>query len=154
MVKFELTVSVDRRPEDVFAFLLYKDRFPQPPGSPVLVLEKLTPGRPAVGTRYREVVRIAPWCRGEVLSTLTRYEPARFLAEDFIGPGPMRGHLAYEFVPSGGGTLLIQSETLEVVGPARMFSGLLGWMLGRRLQARLDDIKAILESGWRVDVLE
>lgn len=150
-MRFDLSVSIDRRPEDVFAFLLYKDRFPQPPGSPVPVIEKLTPGPPAVGTRYREVVRIAPWRRCEVLSTLTRYEPPRFLEEDFTGPGPMRGHLAYEFAPSGGGTLLIQCETLEVTGPARVFSGLVGWMLGRRLRERLDDIKAILEAGWQVD---
>ena len=154
MMKFELTVSVDRRPEDVFAFLLYKDRFPaaarltsacarEAHARPACRRHSLSRGR---SHRAR--------CRGEVLSTLTRYEPARFLAEDFVGPGPMRGHLAYEFAPSGSGTLLIQRETLEVVGPARMFAGLLGWMLGRRLQARLDDIKAILESGWRVDALE
>jgi len=52
-----------------------------------------------------------PLVRGEILSEITRYEPDRFLEEQFEGAG-MRGHLAYEFVPCGNGTELIQRENL------------------------------------------
>jgi len=148
---FDLSVTIDRPPEDVFDFLAYKDRYPQKPGSPVLVLEKLTPGAPGVDTRYREVVQMFPLVRREILSRVTRFEPPRFLEEDFVGPGPMRGHLAYEFSAAGAGTLLVQRETLEVVGPWRLFSSVVERVLGRQLGNRLEALKAVLESGWVVD---
>jgi hypothetical protein len=149
---FELSVTIDRPPEDVFGFLAYKDRYPQKPGSPVLVLEKLTPGPPSVDTRYREVVRMFPLVSREILSRVTRFEPPRFLEEDFVGPGPMRGHLAYEFSAADGGTRLVQRETLEVVGPWRLFSSVVERMLGRQLRNRLEGLKSVLESGRVVEV--
>jgi hypothetical protein len=63
----------------------------------------------------------------------------------------MRGHLAYEFSAADGGTLLVQRETLEVVGPWRLFSSIVERMLGRQLRNRLDALKFVLESGWLVD---
>jgi hypothetical protein len=78
-VYFDLSVTIDRSPKDVFDFLAYKDRYPQKPGSPVLVLEKLTPGAPGVDTRYREVVRMMPLIRRDILSRVTRFEAPRFL---------------------------------------------------------------------------
>jgi hypothetical protein len=135
---------------DVFRFLRDKDRYPQEPGSPVLALDKITDGEPRVGTRYREVVQMAPFVRSEILSVITRYEPPRFLGEDFEG-ARMRGHLAYEFAPDVDGTLLIQRETLEPVGALTMVSPVIRLMLARRLQIRLDGIKRVLESGWDAD---
>ena len=64
---------------------------------------------------------MAPFVRREFLSAITRYEPPHFLEEDFEGAG-MRGHLAYEFVSDAGGTHLIQRETLDVLGPLKIFS--------------------------------
>ena len=145
---FGLSVAIDRSPEDVFGFLAFKDRYPQKPGSPVLVLEKLTPGAPDVDTRYREVVRVFPLVSKEIVSRVTRFEAPRFLEEDFVGPGPMRGHLAYEFSAANGGTLLFQRETLEVVGPWRLFSSVVERTLGRQLRNRLEGLKSVLESGW------
>ncbi len=112
---FELSVRIQRPPFDVFRFLRDKDRYPQEPGSPVLVLDKITTGDARVGTRYREVVQMAPLVHGEFLSAITRYEPPHFLEEDFEGAG-MRGHLAYELVSDQEGTLLIQRETLDLLG--------------------------------------
>ena len=147
----DLSVRIERSPEDVFDFLLYKDRIEQAPGSPVLVLEKLTPGTPGVGTQYREVLRMPMGSAAEVLSCVTRCEPPRFLEEDFAGPGPMRGHLAYELLGAQGSTVLRQREMLEVIGPLRILSGPIRLALGRRIRMRLADIKATLESGWQLD---
>jgi len=149
-VYFELSVRIRRQPADVFRFLRDKDRYPQEPGSPVLALDKITDGEPRVGTRYREIVQMAPFVRGEILSAITRYEPPRFLEEDFEGAG-MQGHLAYEFAPDVDGTLLIQRETLEPVGTLTIASPLIRLMLARRLKMRLDGIKRVLEAGWDVD---
>jgi hypothetical protein len=147
---FELSVTIERTPSDVFAFLRDKDLYPQEPGSPVLALDKTTEGPPGLGTRYREVVQMLPLMRGEILSEITRYEPDRFLEEDFEGAG-MRGHLAYEFVPHGGGTELIQRETLQPLGLLKLVGPLIQRMLSRRLHERLESIKVVLESGWRVN---
>ena len=147
---FDLSIAIDRPPADVFALLLHKDQVRQEPDSPVLALEKLTPGPPDVGTRYREVVRMPMGPHGEILSRLTRCEPPRFLEEDFTGPGTMHGHLFYEFAPDGEGTLLVQRETLEVSGPAWVFSGVIKFALARRLRNRLEGIKTALESGLEV----
>lgn len=111
-MNFEISIWIQRPPADVFAFLRDKDLYPQENGSPVLVLEKTTPGQPGVGTRYSEVVQMLPFYRGEILSEITRYEPNEFLEEDFSGAG-MKGHLAYQFLPENEGTLLIQRETLH-----------------------------------------
>ena len=46
-----------------------------------------TNGLPAVGTRYREVVQMLPFVRGEILSEITRYEPPSHLEERFWGAG-------------------------------------------------------------------
>jgi uncharacterized protein YndB with AHSA1/START domain len=148
---FELSVTIERPPSDVFAFLRDKDLYPQEPGSPVLVLDKTTEGPPGLGTRYREVVQMLPLIRGEILSEITRYEPDRHLEERFRGAG-LQGHLAYEFVPRGDGTELIQRETLQPIGMLRLVGPLIRRMLYRRLRERLESIKSILESGWQVNL--
>lgn len=144
---FELSILIQRSPADVFSFLRDKDQYPQEDDSPVLILEKTTVGPVGVGTRYREVVQMLPFVRGEILSEITRYEPGLILEEDFAGAG-MKGHLAYQFLPEGGGTRLIQRETLSAQGFLKPFEPVIERMLSRRLVARLEDIKTVLESGW------
>ncbi len=95
---FELSIAIRWPPCEVFAFLRDIDKYPQKPGSPVLVLEQTTPGPAGVGTRYREVVQMLPFVRGEILSTVTCFVPGESLEEDFEGAG-MIGHLAYQFLP-------------------------------------------------------
>ena len=142
---FELSITIQRTPAEVFAFLRDKDQHPQDEGSPVLILEKTSPGPVGVGTRYREVVQMLPFYQGEILSVITHFEPPECLEEDFSGAG-MQGHLAYQFLPEGDGTRLIQRETLECQGLLKVFEPLIKRFLGRKLKSRLEDIKAFLES--------
>lgn len=146
---FELSITINRSPSDVFAFMRDKDQYPQEEGSPVLLLEKTTPGPPGVGTRYREVVQMLPFIRREILSEITRFEPNEFLEEDFKGAG-MEGHLAYQFLPEDDGTKMIQRETLYARGILKLFEPIIERMLKRRVSLRLMDIKTVLESGWEV----
>jgi hypothetical protein len=134
---FELSITINRSPSDVFAFLRDKDTYPQEEGSPVLILEKITPGPPGVGARYREVVQMLPFVRGEILSEITRFEPGKFLAEDFHGAG-MDGHLADQFLAEGGGTKLIQRETIRWRGLLKILEPLIRLVLSRQLKERRD----------------
>jgi len=145
-VYFELSTSINRPPADVFVFLRDKDKYPQEEDSPVLALEKTTPGPPRVGTCYREVVQMLPFYRGEILSEITRFEPNEYLEEDFRGAG-MVGHLAYQFLPEKEGTKLIQRETLRYQGLLRFCEPIIRVILNHRLRERLKDIKAALEAG-------
>lgn len=146
---FDLSVIIDRSPQDVFAFLRDKDKYPQKPRSPVLALQQTTPGSPGVGTRYREVVQMLPFYRGEILSVITCFEPGARLEEDFAGAG-MKGHLAYSFLPENDGTRLIQQEILEPQGLLRLLAFLIERSLSRQLRRRLEGIKQVLEAGWMV----
>jgi hypothetical protein len=146
-MEFELVIHIRRPPDDVFLFLRDKDKFPQAEDSPVLLLEKTTPGPHGVGTRYREVVQMLPFVKGEMLSEITHYEPGERLGEDWQGAG-LKGHLTYLFIPENDGTRLIQRETVRPQGLLRLMAPLIKSMLGRRLQKRLHDIKLILEAGW------
>lgn len=148
-MEFELSVFIKRPPADVYAFLRDKDTYPQKEGSPVLLLEKTTPGSVRVGTRYREVVQMLPFYRGEILSEITRIEPNEWLEEDFHGAG-MYGHLSYQFLPEDGGTRLIQRESLHCRGLLNLFQFAVRLALGGRLRWRLDGIKAVLEGGYIV----
>lgn len=142
-MRFESSVRIDRPPAVVFAFMRDKHLAVQEPGSPVLVLEKATPGEVGVGTRFREVVRMLPGVRGEIRSTITRCERDRALEEDFAGAG-MRGHLTYGFRAEGDGTRLVQRQTLELVWWLRPLQPLVRRAFARRLRGRLDDIAARL----------
>jgi hypothetical protein len=148
---FELSILIHRSPAAVFAFLRDKDLFTQEKNSPVLLLKKTTHGPPGVGTRYREVVQMLPFIRGEILSVITSYEPHDILEESFQGPG-MTGHLAYQFLSEGAGTRLIQRETLNLQGISRLFKPIIAHIFPRRLEGRLEDIKRILENGWNAIV--
>ncbi|MBN1641964.1 MAG: SRPBCC family protein [Anaerolineae bacterium] len=146
---FERTISIDRTPADVFAFLRDKDTYPQAPGSPVLLLERTTGAPVGVGTRYREVVRMFPLVQGEIWSEITRYEPPCALEERFWGTG-VEGHLAYEFRPEGEGTRLVQRETIRFKGLMAVIEPLIRPMFLARIEARLVGIRDDLESGWQV----
>lgn len=143
---FELSITIKRSPSDVFAFLRDKDKYPHEENSPILSLEKTTPGPPGIGTHYREVVQMLPFFRGEILSEITRFEASKFLEEDFEGAG-MEGHLAYQFLQEGNETRLIQRETIRCRGLLRILEPIVKRILSLRLRERLEDIKEVMEGG-------
>jgi hypothetical protein len=152
-MEFERSIYIQRSPQDVFAFFRNKDQAPQAADSPVLVLEKTSPGPVGVGTRYREVVQMFPLVKGEILSEVQRYEPPFFLEETFSGAGT-QGYLAYAFTAEGQGTRLVQTETLHFKGIMSVFAPALERMLLKRIEARLAGIKVYLESGGQVGSLQ
>jgi hypothetical protein len=145
LMNFELSITIQSTPEEVFAFLRDKDQHEQEPGSPVLILEKTTSGPAGIGARYREVVQMLPFIRGEIISEITRFDPPNWLEEDFSGAG-MSGHLSYHFVTAGDGTRLTQRQRINFHGPLRLLHLLIRVVLLHRLTERLNDIKAELEK--------
>jgi hypothetical protein len=144
-------VLIDKPPVDVFCFLRDKDTHKQQDNSPVLLLEKTTDGPVGVGTRYREVVQIAPFIKSEILSEITRYEQYSVLDETWIGGG-MKGTLTYFFNTTGQGTTLIQHVEIETHWLLKPFDPVIAGTYAKAAQYRLDCIKAILETGRGPDI--
>ena len=129
----------------VFGFLRDKHLHRRAPDSPVVLLDKMTPGPVRVGTRYVEVVTMFGPFRGRIESKITEIEPNKELAEDFTGPG-MSGHLAYTFLPRGDQTLLTQRESIRFGGVLRPVAPLLLRLLLTHVDARLLAIRDLLEG--------
>lgn len=149
-VRFDGSVRIERSARDVFAMLADIQDWATEPGSPVAVLEK-TPQEPtAVGTRWREVVRLGLGRTLTIRSEVTAIEPGRLLAMRFRG-GHMRGDLVYTLTSCDGHTVLRQQETLSTSGPLRPFGWLVGLILEPRLSRRLIDVRDLLERAGEAD---
>jgi len=143
-LQFDLAITIKRNQSDVFLFLRDKDKYKQKKGSPVLVLEKITEGAVEVGTKYREVVQMLPFYKGEIISVITRYDQPQHLEEDFSGAG-MKGHLAYHLIKEANSTKLIQQESIEFIFPLNLLNPGIRKVLHRKLVERLEEIKLDLE---------
>lgn len=147
--KFRIQIS--KPPIEVFQFLCSKDTYEQQNDSPVLSLEKTTTGPLAVGTRYREVVQMAPFVKSQMLSEITRYEPYSVLEEQWAGGG-MKGILTYLCHQVGPGTELVQHVSIETHWLLTPFSAIISRTYSKAAQYRLEVIKMILETGQSPDI--
>lgn len=145
-MEFLLNIHIRASTSRIYTFFrdLYANNWSQNPVVPVY--EKLTPGPVAVGTRFREVVRVLPpLIHFEIISTVTAIEDGRRLAYDWRGPG-MHGELEYTFEPAGDGTHLTQRETLHMRGLGRLFNPLVRRSFGAQIAARLESLRRLLEG--------
>lgn len=144
-LEFDLAVEIRCPPEAVHAFLVAKEQHPQPPGSPVLRLDRLTPSPVRVGTRWIEVVRVGLGMSMTVRSQADRFEPGVALGERFSSAW-FTGRLVYTFEPVPAGTRLRQQETLLPRGPLALVAGRIDAALRPRLLDRLADIRDLLRT--------
>jgi hypothetical protein len=144
-VDYDISVTIRRPPEVVYALLADVQDHATAPGSPVAEMEKIPSGPTAPGTRWREVVRLVPGVAMTMWSTATLVEPPRKLHLSFQGP-LMSGVLAYSIDPVEGGCRLRMVETLTPHGPLRLVAGPMSRMLRRRLVRRFDAIRDGLEQ--------
>lgn len=147
----EFRTYIDKPPADVFQLLSNKDSYKQQKNSPVLLLQKTTTGPVGVGTRYREVVQMAPFIKSQILSEVTRFELHSALEEKWAG-GRMKGILTYLFNPAGQGTELVQYVAIETHWLLKPFNAIISKMYAKAARYRLDCIKAILETGQSPDI--
>lgn len=144
---FDVNVTIRRPPSAVFAMLIdVQDYGKQERAARVPVMEKVTPGPTRVGTRWREVIRLAPRVTFTIWSEVVAIEQDRLLDERFRSWW-MHGRLEYTMTASDGGTVLRQRERLEGRGPFRLADGFIARQLGPNIEARLDGIRRLLEEG-------
>jgi uncharacterized protein YndB with AHSA1/START domain len=146
-VRFDLSVVVRRPPSAVFAVLADpQDYGDHSATSRVPVLTKSPAGPTGVGTRWHEVVRVAPFLRMTIRTVVTAIEANRRIVLDFAASW-MHGTLEYTFEPTAdGGAVLRQQETLIPRGPLRLADRAIARMLRPNLVQRLEAIRDLLEA--------
>jgi hypothetical protein len=143
---FEFQALIHRPVGQVFGFLRDIEQHAGKPGSVVPVYDKLTPGPPAVGTQYREVVQVPPFWRVEIITEITSYQENRLLAYAFtFSGGLMTGELTYLFETRDGGTHVIQRQRVIPKGALKLFNPVIHLMFGWAASHRLKEIKELIE---------
>lgn len=145
MITFSSSVNIARPPEVVFEFLANVHRVQQAEGSPVLALDMTTSGAPRLGSRYREVVQMFPFYKGEFLSEITAFEPPWLLELAYTGPGMIGGD-KYAITKARDGANLNHRKRVSFTGLFRIMEPFMRKSFFSRLEARLVAIKRKLEE--------
>ncbi len=145
-MRFDYSVTIRRPPRAVFAMLAdVQDWGKAERAALVPVMETVTPGPTRVGTRWHEVIRLAPHITMTVWSEVVGIEQDCLLDERFWAWW-MRGRLEYTVTPTDGGAVLRQRERLEPRGPFRLVDTLIARQLGPAIEGRLRAIARMLEA--------
>lgn len=141
-MKFTNTITIKRRPDEVFAFLAHLENVPRW-NYAIAETRKITDGPVGVGSRYRQT-RTIP-ARSEEAFAITEFEPVRILSIGG-GLGPFDGEVRYLLEPLGNATVLTNTMTLQPSGPLRLVAPLAAPRVKAAVAANLDTLKQILET--------
>lgn len=145
MIAWCSSIDIRRSPEAVFEFLANIQDVHQAEGSPVVSLDLMTEGPPRLGSKYREVIRIMPFLKGEVISEITAFDFPCVLELTWNGPG-MRGTDIYELDTNQYGSTLKHTKYTSFLGVLRIMEPMLRIPFIPRLEQRLVAIKYSLEG--------
>ena len=142
MIRFENAVSIDRRTEDVFAFLADFRNVPRW-NYAIVETRQVSEGPVGVGTRYRQH-RSVPRPSEEELEITTFDPPARL---GFRGTlGPFSAEVDYRLEPDDDGTRLTNEMRLQPRGPLALVGKLAAGRVGDAVASNLLALKQILEG--------
>jgi hypothetical protein len=145
MIVWSSSIEIQKSPEVVFDFLANIQDVQQSDDSPVLALELITEGPARLGSKYREVVQMMPFIKGEINSEITAFDFPRVLELTWSGSG-MSGMDRYELDINQFGTSLKHTKYTSFLGILRVMEPIMRVPLIPRLQQRLVVIKGILEG--------
>jgi hypothetical protein len=145
MIVWSSAIHIHKPLEVVFDFLANIQDLHQPDDSPVLALDLITEDPPRLGSKYREVVRMMPFVKAEIISEITAFDLPRVIELTWSGSG-MSGTDTYELDTNQGGTILKHTKCISFFGILRVMEPIMRMPLIPRLEQRLVDIKHILEG--------
>jgi uncharacterized protein YndB with AHSA1/START domain len=141
-MRFTNTITIDRPPAEVFAFLTKFENLPRW-NYAISETRKTSPGPAGVGSRYM-LTRTQPTPTEETFA-VTAYEPARMLTiHGRFGPFP--GKVTYVLELAGSATRLINIMDLTPAGLASVVAPLARSRIKAAVAANLDTLKQLLES--------
>jgi len=144
MIDFEIGVLVDRPIQDVFAFISNPMNLPRWQNM-LVEIKPAAPGPVEVGAKYLT--------KGEMLGRklegqveITDYElNSKFGYQGSVGPMQVHGLISLK--PAGTGSRLTLKAHGEPAGLFKMAEGLLLSQVKGQMEANLDRLKSILETG-------
>jgi hypothetical protein len=143
MATFENTITIQRSPKDVFAFLADFENIPTW-NYAIVETKKTTPGPVGVGTTYRQLRSIPS--RSEEGFQVTAFEPTSRL-EIHGDIGPFTATISYLLAPTNAGTHLTNAVDLEPAsGALRLLAPLAASRVKTAVAANLDTLKQLLET--------
>ena len=143
MAKFDISVTIKRPVEDVFAVVSNPENAPKWQ-SGTLEAKQTSPGPIGVGTTTRSVSTVLGR-RIEFEFEVTEFEPNRKQAgRSKSGPFPVQASTTFE--PIEGGTRVNQTVEAEPGGFFKLAEPLLVTMTKRQFQSNLDNLKDLMEA--------
>ena len=144
-MKFTNTITIDRPPAAVFAYLADLENLPRW-NYAISETRKTSDGPVGVGSRYRQT-RTLP-TRSEEAFEVTEFEPDRRLS--IRGAlGPFHSEATYLLAPTDDGTVLTNAMNLRPSGALRLVAPLAASRIKSAVAANLEALKQILETGDR-----
>jgi len=143
MAKAEISATIKRPVEDVFAVLSNQENSPKW-SSASLESKKTSTGPIGVGTTSRSVGKLLGR-RIESESEMTEFEPNRkFAAQSKSGPFPFQSSVTFERIE--GGTRVNVTIEGEPGGFFKLAEPLMVRMVKRQFQGDLDNLKDLMEA--------
>jgi uncharacterized protein YndB with AHSA1/START domain len=142
-MKFTNTITINRSPAEVFAFLADFENVPLW-NYAISETRKTTGGPVTVGSRYRQTRRL-PTQSVETFE-VTEFEPAHKLS--IRGTlGPFHAVATYLLEPRGNGTTLANTMDLHPSGALRLVAPIAASRVKSAVAANLGTLRQILETG-------
>jgi carbon monoxide dehydrogenase subunit G len=139
---FTNTVTIDRRPQEVFRFVSDLENVPKW-NYAIIATRKTSDGPVDVGTTYRQV-RSAP-TRSEEQLRVTEFESGRrFAVQGDLGP--FVGTLTYEFEDADGRTRLTNTASLEARGLVKIAAPIASARIREAVAENLGALKQLMEQ--------
>jgi uncharacterized membrane protein len=151
MVRVEESVTIDRPVEEVFAYLADIEKQPQWVSS-LLESTKNSDEPTGEGTKYRQRAKILGR-RFESTNEITAYQPPH-VYEFQATSGPMHVRMRFTLISDGLETRVLQVAEGESGGFFRLADPIIARTLRKQLQADLETLKTMLESGVMSDPIQ
>lgn len=143
MEHIEESVTIDRPVEDVFTFLADIDRQAEW-ASLVQESVKTSSGPTAVGTTYRQVVKLLGR-KIETNNEVSAYDPPHVF--EFRGKsGPIQVQMRFTLTAQGNGTHVLESTDGETGGVFKLADSLVARTMKKQFAADLETLKTLLEG--------
>ena len=143
MIQVNQNITIERKPEEVFAYLADLTRLAEWQQG-VVQTKVTTPGAVRLGTRFEETAKVGPW-RLESKCEVTGFEPPRRMR--FTATGKQ---LAYDgefaLTPDGAGTRLEATAHVQLRGFWRLMEPLMASDFKRETRQELQAIRGRLEG--------
>ncbi len=143
MITLDLSTLVDRPVPEIFEFLSNPLNLSQWQKM-VAAIEQISPGAPAVGTKYRvSASALGRKIDGQI--QITTFEPPHTVG--FVNQsGPMRVDITVTLKPVGSGAKIALHAEGNPAGVFALAEGILAGKIKSEMEANLARLKAVLEN--------